>query len=144
MIGLCDKRYKLDRKIEVEECLKLSINSFYEANLLRDGADGQTLWLNLFGNEIARVDFSINIKPSDNFIQLKYLIKNVNKVSYTVRLITTKCNFSGVRYWFICPAIKNNEPCCKRSGVLYKPYNSKYFACRFCYELTYQSKKFNY
>jgi len=135
-----DKRFKAFRKTEVEECLRFSILSLYENSLVRDGALGQVLWLNIFGNEIARVDFSVNIKPYDNFIQLNYLIKNTNEISYKVKLTTTKCNFSGVKYWFMCPAID----CGKRIGVLYKPYNSEYFACRFCYELTYQSKKRNY
>ncbi len=47
----------------------------------------------------------------------------------------------GVRWWFICPLIKNSTPCRRRVGKLYIPPRYKYFGCRHCYELSYRSRQ---
>ncbi|GAH21194.1 unnamed protein product, partial [marine sediment metagenome] len=51
---------------------------------------------------------------------------------YKARLTPTKCNYGGQRWWFIC----NN--CQRRVGVLY--LGDSWFACRHCYNLTYESR----
>lgn len=58
-------------------------------------------------------------------------------LNYEIRLTTTKCNLGGVRYWFICPLSRNGIYCGRRCGVL---YGGKYFGCRKCYDLKYQSQ----
>ena len=56
-------------------------------------------------------------------------------VSYPVALDTTRCNYGGKRYWFLCPICK------KRVAKIYLPPRGKYFACRACNYLTYRSCK---
>ena len=51
-----------------------------------------------------------------------------------VSLVTTPCNFGGVRYWFACPV------CSQRVGGLYLPPGDIYFCCRGCHNLTYRSR----
>jgi len=51
-----------------------------------------------------------------------------------VKILKTKCNFGGHRYWFECPIFT----CHKRVGILYLLNNR--FACRYCYNLTYSSR----
>jgi len=46
-----------------------------------------------------------------------------------IMLTWTRCNYGGVRPWFICPA------CGKRVGILYE--NGQNFSCRHCQKLTY-------
>lgn len=58
--------------------------------------------------------------------------------NYEIPLITTSCYFGGKRYWFICPWYANGRYCGRRVGVLYK--YGDYFACRHCYDLTYNSR----
>lgn len=58
---------------------------------------------------------------------------------YTAQLVSTPCNYGGVRWWFICPLIKSGIVCQRRVGVLY--LGSAYFGCRNCFELVYQSSK---
>lgn len=58
---------------------------------------------------------------------------------YTVQLVSTLCNYGGVRWWFICPLVRNGVLCQRRVGVLY--LGSAYFGCRNCFELVYQSSK---
>ena len=56
-----------------------------------------------------------------------------------VRLQTTKPNFGGVRWWFSCPRLLDGEECGRRVGKLYRPPSSRYFSCRRCLDLTYES-----
>jgi hypothetical protein len=54
-----------------------------------------------------------------------------------VPLQWTPCNFGGERSWFICPG----AGCGRRVAVLYGP--NRYFLCRHCYDLAYQSQRDN-
>jgi hypothetical protein len=52
-----------------------------------------------------------------------------------VDLTWTACNFGGERPWFVCPG----AGCGRRVVVLYGP--GKYFPCRHCYDLRYESQR---
>jgi hypothetical protein len=52
-------------------------------------------------------------------------------------LTWTACNFGGERPWFICPG----AGCGRRVAVLYGP--GRYFLCRHCYDLVYESHREN-
>jgi hypothetical protein len=54
-----------------------------------------------------------------------------------VELAWTPCNFGGERPWFICPGAS----CGRRVAVFYGP--GRYFLCRHCYDLSYQSQREN-
>ncbi|MDQ4000204.1 MAG: hypothetical protein M3283_04185 [Actinomycetota bacterium] len=56
-------------------------------------------------------------------------------VKEPVPLEWTPCNFGGERPWFLCPGLK----CGQRVAVLYGP--GKYFLCRYCYDLRYESQR---
>jgi hypothetical protein len=56
-------------------------------------------------------------------------------VKETVALEWTPCNFGGERPWFICPG----ADCGRRVALLYGP--GKYFLCRHCYVLRYESQR---
>ena len=84
----------------------------------------------------------------DHYIQLSYRDydfygRKIN-LSYRVALTTTPCRYGGLnalRFWFVCPLVRNGISCKRRVGVLYKPPYSDYFGCRKCFNLTYQSSK---
>lgn len=57
----------------------------------------------------------------------------------SVPLTWTACNFGGMRPWFLCPGVVNNVACGRRVAVLYGL--GKYFLCRHCYDLTYESQR---
>lgn len=61
-------------------------------------------------------------------------------LDYKIQLATTPCHFGGVRYWFICPLAKNGRYCGRRTGTLYLASGGKYFGCRDCYNLSYESR----
>jgi|SRR5208283_3598141 len=50
-----------------------------------------------------------------------------------LKLTTTEPFFGGTRYWFSCPG------CARRVAILYLPFGADFFACRYCYSLTYAS-----
>jgi hypothetical protein len=54
-----------------------------------------------------------------------------------VSLEWTACNFGGERPWFVCPG----EGCGRRVALLYGP--GRYFLCRCCYDLVYESQREN-
>lgn len=56
---------------------------------------------------------------------------NKTEVDNRIQLTSTLCNFGGRRWWFVCSG------CGRRVGVLY--LSDKYFSCRRCNNLTYQS-----
>ena len=56
-----------------------------------------------------------------------------------IELYSTVCNYGGVRYWFLCPAVKDGVYCGNRVTKLFLPLGSSVFGCRQCYDLTYQS-----
>ncbi len=58
-------------------------------------------------------------------------------VQEPVPLEWTVCNFGGERPWFICPG----AGCGRRVAVLYWP--GRYFLCRHCYDLVYESQREN-
>jgi hypothetical protein len=58
-------------------------------------------------------------------------------VQEPVELAWTACNLGGERPWFICPG----TGCGQRVALLYGP--GRYFLCRHCYDLVYQSQQDN-
>jgi len=63
-------------------------------------------------------------------------------VEEPVNLTWTPCNYGGRRPWFICPGVKAGRVCGRRVGKLYSA--GKYFLCRHCYDLTYQTRREDY
>ncbi len=60
---------------------------------------------------------------------------------YSVALDTTPCNYGGLRWWFLCPLLRNGRPCQRRCRFLYLPFGADYFGCRECYDLAYESQQ---
>jgi hypothetical protein len=56
-----------------------------------------------------------------------------------IRLETTPLHFGGFRWWGRCPLEVSGAPCGRRVGKLHLPPGGRYFGCRKCYGLTYQS-----
>ena len=59
------------------------------------------------------------------------------EVREPVSLRWTACNFDGERPWFMCPG----AGCGRKVAVLYGP--GRYFLCRHCYDLVYESQRNN-
>ena len=88
--------------------------------------------------EIASIGVTVSIMDDEGYVQFNYTTthrSNGGKTEndYKVSLTTTPCHFGGVRYWFTCP-------CDRRVGTLYLPPGGGRFACRHCYDLSYESR----
>jgi hypothetical protein len=82
---------------------------------------------------------NINIITEPKAIRLVYSTRYAGgewvDVDYRVPIAWTPCNYGGERPWFVCPG----QGCVRRVGKLY--LGQKYFLCRHCYDLAYQSTR---
>jgi hypothetical protein len=118
-----------------EDYKQISIYWLKKENLLRpdNWTSGNIVWK----NDQFTVWYSLSTKPDDMYINLTH-----GDLNYRVELVTTLCHLGGVRFWFICPLVRDDKPCGRRVGVLYKA--GKYFGCRHCYGLQYHSQSISY
>lgn len=133
-------------KIKTEDCLKLTIFNLKKYKMLKDVNVSAINWTSSIGKKNEIAIFTV-LGEDKKYIELIYTKTNKSRdeknLKYQVPLVTTKCNYGGFRYWFVCPLIKNGVSCLKRVGALYKPPYEDHFGCRSCYELTYGSKMLN-
>lgn len=137
-------RYYLSKKNTVEDSTKLSIAKLKEFGLLGGYHSTTLTWTwSLSGrkNSVGIVGDVMN----EPYVKLNYTITDRNAgektdYDYKVGLTTTPCHYGGVRYWFICPLVRNGVPCGRRVGTLFLSSGGKYFGCRHCYDLSYESR----
>ena len=86
---------------------------------------------------------SIGMRAIEGRITLTYRYRCNDEewqaVEEPVSIVWTPCHFGGSRPWFVCPGVVNGVPCGRRVGKLYGP--GRYFLCRHCYGLAYQSQR---
>jgi len=97
------------------------------------------------GEKTGSIGFGVSTLEGDEYIHFQYTQTNRNsdektELDYKVRIVSTSCNYSGRRWWFICPLVINGYACNRRVGILYLA-SGKYFGCRHCHNLTYESSK---
>lgn len=130
-------------KLEAEQCLKLPIFYLKKHGYLKPFSLGTLSWISPNNNKQS-IGYLISLKHNKNYIQLIYSKVdkggNENHFNYKVPIVSSPCNLDGKRYWFVCPLSKNGKSCLRRTGILYKPYYADYFGCRYCYDLTYNSR----
>jgi hypothetical protein len=62
-------------------------------------------------------------------------------VKERIRVEKTLQPYGNFRYWMLCPILVNGYTCNRRCYKMYSPPGQKYFGCRTCMNLTYQSCK---
>jgi hypothetical protein len=96
----------------------------------RAGRETSSIRCAVLGNEKAErviLTYRHRIGPGDEW----------ENAQEPVSLDWTACNFGGQRPWFICPG----AGCSRRAAILYGP--GRYFLCRHCYDLVYESQRAN-
>lgn len=124
------------KKSTVEESLVLSLKDL--RNRLYVGAIGTLTWTSANGRE-SSIKYSVHGYGDSETITLHYRWRDSEDVNIPIRLTTTPTQFSGRRWWFICPLIVCDISCHRRVGKIYLPPGAKYFGCRKCHDLTYTS-----
>ncbi|MDH4203412.1 MAG: hypothetical protein OEV87_11045 [Phycisphaerae bacterium] len=135
-------RWYYDSKTTVEQATQLSIFKLKEFGLLRGHCGSTLTWTRrLSGHET-----SIGIWVDIHQLYAKVNYTNTNgytgektDLDYKIPLTTTPCHLGGVRYWFICPLTVDGVYCGRRVGTLYLA-SGKYFGCRHCHNLSYESR----
>jgi hypothetical protein len=137
------------KKATVDESLALSASSLVRKKALVAGARTSGTWGWSYPGEgvHATIGYDADASDPDNaWLRLHYRV-NDEPVDYKVRLVTTKPNYGGLRWWFICPLVRVDGGPPRRVGKLYLPSGAKYFGSREGYGLTYtscqESGKFN-
>ena len=69
-------------------------------------------------------------EPDDPWLRLRYDV-NDERVECMVRLVSTRPNYGGHRWWFVCPLMG------RRAAKLYLPPRARLFGSREAYGLTY-------
>lgn len=128
-------------KSECENSRALSIAFLKKHEYLGGWKHGGIKWTSGFGHE-SNVSFTVDVMNSPH-IRFTYTCTDWGgekvDLDYRVELVATRCHFGGKRYWFICPLSVSGVACGRRVGVIYLP--GKYFGCRKCHDLAYQSQQ---
>jgi hypothetical protein len=128
-------RYRFDKKTTIDECHNLDVRDLYRDGLLRPGNCFRSSWSRA-GKEMASIrGFVYPDRLILSYRRRSGLGGEWEDVEEPVPLEWTPCNFGGERPWFICPGVL----CCRRVVILYGL--GKYFLCRHCYDLSYESQR---
>jgi hypothetical protein len=131
-------------KTTVENSTKLSIFKLKEFGLLEGYCHTGLTWTRSLSGHKSSIGIVVDAL-GEPYVKLNYTITDRNSgektdYDYKIGLTMTPCHFGGVRYWFICPLVRNGVPCGRRVGTLFLSSGGKYFGCRHCYDLSYESR----
>ena len=133
--------YRFDKKTTIAECHSVDVRYLHREGLLKPGR-----WFSLRWSRADRETGSIRgvvegaERPEQMILLYRYrggLGGEWEDVQERVSLDWTACNFGGERPSFMCPG----TGCGRRVAILYGP--GKYFLCRHCYDLVYESQREN-
>ncbi|MGI4981304.1 MAG: hypothetical protein ACRYHB_13035 [Janthinobacterium lividum] len=100
---------------------------------MRPHASGSLYW-SRGGERFASINFCVQ----NDCIVLSYKSRERGgeweELEYPVWLERTRCNYGGMRTWFLCPA----RGCGRRVATL---FGGRIYACRRCYGLAYLSQR---
>ena len=139
-------RYQHDKRTTVEECRSLWASKFHKWGVFKPSvgyASGSVEWKNSAGEVTSSLGYSFSQQPSPRLTLFYTLTRSATgekqDLRYDIELASAACRYGGLRYWFICPLVKNSCPCRRRITKLYLPSGGTYYGCRYCYNLTYES-----
>jgi hypothetical protein len=141
-------RYFSSKKDTVEDCISLSIIKLRQWDYLCGFRAGSIQWKNSVGEVTSSIGIAVSVSREEygqDYVRLSYsqadrfTREKRNDLDYNIELVSTPCHFGGLRYWFVCPLVRNGTHCGRRVGKLYLPGGQSYFGCRHCYDLTYKS-----
>lgn len=133
-------------RFELDHLLALDIVQLKRLDYFQGFVSGGVTWTNRASGMKNSINISVDITQEPSFAHLIYTThlheEESQDMSYDILLVSTPCNFGGVRWWFICPLVINGARCERRVRVLYK--RGAYFGCRACHRLCYSSQNENH
>ena len=143
--------YRWSKKQTVEQSLSLSTKPLVEALSWAMDAEGLqgAVWSGTLewtsrrtGKAASRIGYTIERLGTRLQLHLQYVTTRGNDEQhsdYRVTMTHTTPHFGGRRWWFLCPI----DGCGQRVGKLHLPPGARYFGCRHCHDLTYESTRQN-
>jgi hypothetical protein len=133
--------YRFDKKTTTDETHGVDVRYLHRNGLLKPGGWFTLRW-SRGERETGSIRGAVMGEEKPERVNLIYRYRSGpgsewEDVSEPVSLTWTACNFGGGRPWFICPG----AGCGRRVALLYGP--KKYFLCRHCYDLVYESQREN-
>ncbi len=130
-------------KKEADGLNQISVSFLRKYGYFNYGWHSGTITWSRYGRKTGSISVQSFIGDKEKYVRFIYTQTNNHTdekkdLDYKIPITTTPCYFGGKRYWFICPWYSNGVYCGKRVGVLY--LSNKYFACRHCNDLTYNSR----
>lgn len=131
-------------KTEVEDVKKIEASFLRKHGYFKGWRNGTITWTSGWSGDKSSVGVEVSTLDGEDYLRIHYTqtewrTGEKKDFDYKIPLTTTPCVYGGQRYWFICPWYKNGVYCGRRVAKLYK--DGDYFACRHCYNLTYESRK---
>ena len=121
----------------VEACAPIDVSRLHRKGCLLAGWIGSWQWT-CEGEKVA----SINLRAELDRLHLTYRVcvsvGDWEDVAETVRIVRVTCRFGGCRPYFRCPGVVDGIACERRVAKLYGA--GRYFLCRRCYRLAYDSQ----
>jgi len=103
---------------------------------------GIITWTGGYDGHQNRVSVSVTTNDGEGTLCIQYTqtLYSGEKKEHDdkIPIISTPCRYGGRRYWFRCPWYANGRYCGRRVANLY--LGDEVFACRHCYNLTYESR----
>lgn len=128
------------KKTTVEECRNLDVTRWQREGIIAPDAQGAGGWTWRDAQTLetrASISYAVRTGADAGQVSLSYTVTPAQgdkvPVTETVPLVTTRPNFGGLRWWFLCPR------CRRRVGKLYMAPGAVRFLCRVCHGLTYRS-----
>ena len=131
--------YRWDTKDTVERCRCLDVRAWQRGHLLHAGLGFTTSWSNPQGEVVASI--SVHVQPGR--VLFSYHVQcgggAWQPIEEPVALTWTPCHYGGQRPWFMCPGMGQEWQCGRRVALLYG--TGRYFVCRHCADLSYESQR---
>ena len=134
----------------MEDCCPLTVTKLRDVGVLHSpvGTTFTVNWSDSSGRELFRADVWLVPGPGGAImLRLRYEARDLETrkkggLISTVQVVKTECRFGGLRYWFVCPLVRQTGLFCrKRVHTLFLPPGAHYWGCRGCQNLVYRSAK---
>ena len=133
-------RDRCTTRLTVESCLFLSVEFFRHAGTVPSsqlGLSGEAVWKTPSGDVFGRLDYATQTTLEATTVhireQTRMLCSRLVEIpEQQIKLSTSRTNFGGKRYWFLCG-------CWAQVGRLYLPPSEGILRCRRCYDLIHKS-----
>jgi hypothetical protein len=122
--------YRWNTKSKTESQHRIDIRWLKKQNYLLPGYSGSLSWSNR-GENTGWIKFRVEGSKMVLNYRIRFRGEEWEDIEQEVYFDQTSCHYGGYRKWFLCTR------CRKRVAVIYG--SGKYFLCRHCYNLTYDS-----